>query len=80
MGGYVLIVPGAIVRDEAHAGFGQGFDDFTLYPPRDGDALEGAVDGFRAVQGSGAAFLQEIGRVSGFWGDEVGESGEGVVR
>lgn len=80
MGGVnVLIISSAIVGDEAHAGPCQCFDYFTLYPPRDGDTFKGAVDGLRAVEGTGAAFLQEIGRVGRFGGDEVGEGGEGIV-
>ncbi len=76
---YVLVVSGAIVSDEAHAGFSEGFDDFSFYPSGDGDTPEGAVDGFGAIEGAGLTFLEEVGWVGGLGGDEMGERGKGVV-
>lgn len=76
---YVLVVSGAIVSDEAHTGFSECFDDFAFYPSCDGDTPEGAVDGFGAIEGAGVTFLEEVGRVGGFRGDEMGERGKGLV-
>lgn len=76
---YVLVVSGAIVGDETHTGFSECFDDFSFYPSCDGDTSEGAVDGFGAIEGAGVTFLEEVGRVGGFGGDEMGERGKGVV-
>lgn len=57
---HVLIVSGAIVSDEADSCFGQGFNDFSLYPSSDGYAAEGSVYGFRAIERAGSAFFEEI--------------------
>lgn len=67
------------MSDKSHTGFRQCFYDFTFYLPRDSDALEGAVNGFCAIEGAGAAFLEKVCWLGGLGGDEVGVGGEGVV-
>ena len=57
---------------------GQGLADLFVYPARDIDAGEGAVDGQDAVETTAFALFDEIGAVAGFGCDLVGYGGKGV--
>lgn len=72
-----LVVAGSVVGAELE-GFGQGVDEFFVPDAGDVDAGEGPVGDEDVVEASRVAFLDEVGAVGGFGGDEICYLGERV--
>ena len=74
-----LIISSAVMAYRLHTDFGESVDDFVGDSPSYSYAFEGAVDYLYAVEGAGAAFVEEVFGVCGAGCDEGCVGGEGFV-
>lgn len=68
-----LPVQRTIVCQKSQTRLTQRLRNFTLDPPCNTDALEGARAGFDAVECAGATFFEEVFGVGRFRGDQLAQ-------